>query len=117
MTRHSTLKAMMAAAGIAVAFAIAGCNASSSSIAPLPQLRSKPAIAKRMDVPTPTPTPIQLVIGGLVGTSYWPKGDTATGGQGQQVAGLNCLAQLGVPYHHHAHLSIFINGQQLAVPM
>ena len=108
---------MMAAASIAVAFAIAGCNASSTSIPPLPQAPAKPASVKPMDVPTPTPTPIQLVIGGLVGTSYWPKGDTASGGQGQQVAGLNCLAQLGVPYHHHVHLSIFINGQQLAVPM
>lgn len=67
--------------------------------------------------PSPTPTPIQLVIAGLVGTPNWPNGDTATGAQGQQVAGLNCLAQLSEPYHHHAHLSLFINGVQYAFPM
>jgi hypothetical protein len=106
----------MATAGIAVAFAIAGCTASNTAIAPIPQSAGRTSNVKPMD-PTPTPMPIQLVTAGLVGTPNWPNGDTATGGQGQQVAGLNCLKQLGVPFHHHAHLSIFVNGQQLAFPM
>jgi hypothetical protein len=108
---------MIATAGIAVAFAIAGCTASNTSIAPIPQSAGQPSNVKRMDPPTPTPTPIQLVIAGLVGTPNWPNGDTATGGQGQHIAGLNCLQQLGVPFHHHAHLALFVNGQQLAFPM
>jgi len=106
----------MATAGIAVAFAIAGCTASNTSVAPFPQSAGRPAGATRMDAPTPTPTPIQLVEAGITGTLTWPKGDTATGGQGQQVAGLNCLKQLAEPFHHHVQLSIFVNGQQLAVP-
>jgi hypothetical protein len=106
---------MIATAGIAVAFAIAGCSASNTSVAPVPPSASQ--IVKKMDVPTPTPTPIQLVIAGLVGTPTWPVGDTATGGQGQHIEGLNCLKQLGVPFHHHAHLALFVNGQQLAFPM
>jgi len=118
MTRLSTLKATMATAGVAVAFAIAGCTANSTSIAPIPQAPARPASAKIMDTtPSPTPTPIQLVIGGVVGTPNWPEGDTATGGQGQQVQGLNCMKALSPPFHHHAHLSLFVDGQQFAFPL
>lgn len=100
---------------IATAIVVAGCSmyGTSGSIAPTTQ-GSRSTVP--FDVPTPTPTPIQLVTGGIIGTLTWPKGDTASGAQGQQVAGLNCLAQLSEPFHHHVHLSIFVNGQQLAVP-
>jgi len=102
------------AAGAAAAFVIAGCTARDAAPSVLTQ---HPSTAIRpFDTPAPTPTPIQLAIAGLIGTPTWPEGDTATGAQGQQVAGLNCLAQLAEPYHHHVQLSIFVNGQQLAVP-
>ena len=102
---------------IATALAVAGCSMHGSSVAPMPQTQAgQGAVAHPFDVPSPTPTPIQLVTGGITGTLTWPKGDTATGAQGQQVAGLNCLAQLSEPFHHHVQLSIFVNGQQLAVP-
>ncbi len=116
MTR-SDWQATIATAAVAIALSIAGCSSNSTTVAPLPQ--SHPAIAKAQphDSPAPTPTPIQLQIAGLVGTEHWPEGDTSTGGQGQGVGGLNCLKQLGEPYHHHVHLSIFINGEQLALPM
>ena len=115
MTRQTYWKTALTTAGVAIAFAIAGCTASNTSIAPIPQSPTSAGV-KHMDTPTPTPTPIQLVIGGTIGTLHWPKGDTATGGQGQQVAGLNCLKQLGEPFHHHVQLSFFVNGQQLAMP-
>jgi len=45
----------------------------------------------------------------------WPDGDTASGGLGQPVAGVACNATSQV-YHVHTHVSIFLNGEQLAVP-
>lgn len=100
---------------IATAIVIAGCSMYGTGGSPSPTHGGHAALP--FDVPSPTPTPIQLVIAGLIGTPTWPNHDTATGGQGQQVAGLNCLAQLSEPFHHHVQLSIFVNGQQLAVPM
>ncbi|HEX2583900.1 MAG TPA: hypothetical protein VHL14_02120 [Steroidobacteraceae bacterium] len=50
-----------------------------------------------------------------VGDSHWPDGDTADGGQGQPIAGLQCNVT-SEAYHVHAHLSIYLNGQALAVP-
>ena len=117
MTRFSALNATMATAAVTIAFAIGGCTATSTSIAPIPHVPARTVGAHPLDSPAPTPTPIQLVVGGLVGTPNWPEGDTATGGQGQTIAGLNCLKALSEPYHHHVHLSLFVNGQQLAFPM
>ena len=53
-----------------------------------------------------------------VGAFHWGNGNTSTGGQGQPVAGLDCLAPGSIPigYHVHAHLSVFLNGQALAIP-
>jgi len=101
---------------IATAIAVAGCSMFGTSGVQSPASQGGHA-AVPFDVPSPTPTPIQLVIAGLIGTPTWPNHDTATGGQGQQVSGLNCLAQLSEPFHHHVQLSIFVNGQQLTVPM
>lgn len=104
-------------AAIAGVIVLAGCSANSSAVATLPQSSGHVPASQPMDVSDPSPTPIQLVTGGIVGTPTWPEGDTATGGQGQYIAGFNCLKQLGEPYHHHVHLSIFVNGAQLAVPL
>jgi hypothetical protein len=117
MRHYSILKATMAAAGVAVAFVVAGCNASQTSIGSIPHPPAQPARPATVRALDATPTPIPLVIGGVVGTPNWPEGDTATGGQGQQIAGLNCLKALSPPYHHHAHLSLFVDGQQYAFPL
>ncbi len=42
-------------------------------------------------------------------------GDAALGGQGLPVDGIPCNT-LGTKYHNHVHLSIYVNGQQFAVP-
>jgi hypothetical protein len=42
-------------------------------------------------------------------------GNAPLGGQGAPVDGLPCNT-LGVRYHHHAHLSIYVNAAQFAVP-
>jgi hypothetical protein len=60
--------------------------------------------------------PIQLVPGTTVGQVVFPEGDTASGGQGQQVDGVNCRKALSSIYHHHVHLSLFVGGVQYAIP-
>lgn len=92
--------------------ALAGCGGSDS---PDPQgspLPSPPTVP-----PLSTNTPIVLAFGATVGTTHrWPDGPTSTGGQGADVDGLSCLATMPETYHVHAHVSIFLNGDQLIVP-
>ena len=83
-------------------------------------------------VPPPTPPPppppppgdtlpplakvaIDVADNHQVGSVYWPDGDTSTGGAGQPIQGLFCNAMVET-YHVHAHVSFFLNGQQLALP-
>ena len=49
-----------------------------------------------------------------VGDPHWPNGNTATGGQGTAVNGIECQAT--IPDDTHTHLSILLNGEHLAVP-
>jgi|SRR5215472_8710492 len=92
---------------------IVGCAGSSGGgvVAP-PQSQQ----GNHFTVPTPTPTPIQLSLGEVIGTPVFPEGDTSTGGQGQQIDKINCRAFLNNQYHHHVHLSMFVNGEQIALP-
>ena len=106
------IRAVVAAVvSLLTAATIAGCGSGGSSVAPLagrgPGMRTSP---------TPTPTPTQLVPGTTVGTAVFPEGDTSTGGQGQQVDGVNCRGFLNNSFHHHVHLAMFVNGQQIALP-
>ena len=61
-------------------------------------------------VSTPVASPAQA------GASVFPLGDGATGGQGQQVAGIACNPEEMTDVHFHAHLSLFVNGKQYQIP-
>ena len=50
-----------------------------------------------------------------VGNAFWPNGDSASGGQGQTVDGVPCAAA-NETFHIHSHLSIFVNGDEKAIP-
>jgi hypothetical protein len=106
-------------AALAVA-AVAACSGSGSAVAPNIAPSSSPTPSPSplpSQSPTPTPTPIQLVVGGTTGTTMgWPDGDTPTGGQGQPVDGINCQNELLGTFHHHVHLSVFVNGTQYWIP-
>jgi hypothetical protein len=53
--------------------------------------------------------------GTTLGVPTWAEpSDTTTGGRGQPIDGLDCVTTVNV--HHHAHLSIFKDGVQLAIP-
>lgn len=66
------------------------------------------------DPPAP-PGSIRLTPGMTLGRSVFPIGNTEQGGQGQTVAGVPC--NLGdETFHIHLHLSLWVNGEQLAIP-
>ncbi|WP_321798340.1 hypothetical protein [Caballeronia sp. J97] len=68
------------------------------------------------DPPPFTSTVTTLSFGGVVGTSYFADGNTATGGTGSPVDGLICAAGMAETFHVHAHVAIFKDGQWLAFP-
>jgi hypothetical protein len=61
-------------------------------------------------------SPLALVQGTQLGKSLFADGDTARGGRGQTVDGIEGSSSEMLNTHIHAHLSIFYNGQQIAVP-
>ena len=72
--------------------------------------------------PSPTPPPLPSIAAAVnlddnhqVGDLHFADGDTASGGQGDPVAGVPC-ADPNETFHIHSHLSIFLNGQALAIP-
>ena len=63
------------------------------------------------------PAPITLVQATTVGAAHFANGDTKAGGHGQTVDGIGCDAGNTILYHIHTHLSLFYDGQQIAIPM
>ena len=112
--RHVTFIACASAVAASL-IAIASCGGQNTV---LPGSgNSRPAgVARQIAVPQTSPTPIQLVPGTTVGTEVFPEGDTSTGGQGQIVNGIPCQKSLSPTFHHHVHLSLFVNGVQIAIP-
>ncbi|MDQ6932586.1 MAG: hypothetical protein M3160_05360 [Candidatus Eremiobacteraeota bacterium] len=70
-------------------------------------------------IPPPGPAaPIRLADGAVTGLDdqFIPvDGNSASGGQGQPVAGVSC-GPSNITYHIHLHVSFFVNGTRLAIP-
>ena len=66
------------------------------------------AVAQRAAIP--------LVQGTQVGVSMFEPGDTAKGGNGQPVDGIDGSSHEMFAVHIHAHLALFSKGQQIAIP-
>jgi hypothetical protein len=65
--------------------------------------------------PDPDPLPaVTIEEGTTIGDDVFPVGNTASGGQGNEVGGIGCIAS--VTRHFHAHVSLFVDGEQLAIP-
>ncbi len=62
------------------------------------------------------PTPIPMHEGGLVGAVTFPNGSTASGAQGDPVDTIPCATGADAE-HFHVHVSLIVNGQQLALPL
>lgn len=61
------------------------------------------------------PPSIALHEGGLIGTVSYANGDSAAGGQGSAVDTIPCGTGADAE-HYHVHLSLFVDGQQVAIP-
>jgi hypothetical protein len=75
--------------------------------------------AAALATPTPgasaTPKPIDLHDQSTLGANALKLGDTPSGGTGAPVDGIECQAEMA-SYHVHAHLALFVNGKQIAIP-
>ena len=70
----------------------------------------------RITDPGPGPD-IQLARATTVGRAYYPIGNWPQGGQGQPISGVSCIITSPPPaYHVHAHVSLYVNGEQIAIP-
>src|SRR5579863_6459747 len=63
-----------------------------------------------------TAAPVTLLDGGSLGASKFPPADTTNGGQRQPVNGIRCEHKEGRAFHWHSHVSLFVNGEQIAIP-
>jgi hypothetical protein len=74
--------------------------------------------------PSPTPAdppPLSATITDLntepdIGVMNWPNGNTATGGQGSAVDGIECLLNMPEAYHVHSHVTIYLDGVAQQIP-
>ena len=97
---------------IGVALALAGCGGGGGGGSPGAGANSSAGSAASA---APTLAAATSVIDGApLGKENWQAGSTATGGQGQAINGFNC-DPAGKTYTY-THLSIFMNGTQLALP-
>ncbi len=95
------LHASHALLGASIVLSLAACQASDSA-GPDPEPDPEPA------------APVQLVEGTTIGDEVFAPGDTDQGGQGEPVDGMGCSGPNHL--HYHAHLSLFVNGERIAIP-
>jgi hypothetical protein len=60
--------------------------------------------------------PIPLVQATQVGATKFEPGDTLSGGYGQTIDGIEGSSREMLQVHVHAHLSLFLKGEQIAIP-
>jgi hypothetical protein len=60
--------------------------------------------------------PIPLVQATQVGATKFEPGDTPSGGHGQTIDGIEGSSREMLQVHVHAHLSLFLKGEQIAIP-
>jgi hypothetical protein len=118
--RHAVYTALLAT--------LTGCGGGGGDSDPPPSSGNPPAPAPApAPVPPPAPPPapavppLSSVVTNLdtepdIGTPRWPSGNTATGGTGQVVQGLECLPNMPDGYHVHTHVSIIVDGVHQAFP-
>jgi hypothetical protein len=57
---------------------------------------------------------VELIRATTVGQPVYPNGNSPQGGAGQPVSGVSCIVAAGS--HVHAHVSLFVRGEQIAIP-
>lgn len=112
LLRSMRPKLLFVLLGLALAACGGGGGGSDAPAPPAPPPPPPPGST----VPPLSSTAISLDAGQAIGAAHWSDGSTSSGGQGQPVSGLDCVANLPQTFHIHAHLSIFLNGDQLRIP-
>jgi hypothetical protein len=110
--KHNRL--CLGVAGALLAAQLAGCSSSDSPTTT--DSPSTPPTSPTGSIPPLAAPAISLDNQPTVGSLYWADGDMPNGGQGQDIANLACVFPSPIDYHVHAHVSIFLNGDPLAVP-
>ncbi len=59
---------------------------------------------------------VELTIAGTIGKVVFADGNAARGGQSEPVHGMQCGAMEGDSYHIHVHVSLYVDGEQIAIP-
>jgi len=93
-----------------------GDGGSPPPVSPAPPPAPIPPPAGSDEVPPLSTTVVSLTDNHRIGALHWANGSTASGGQGQVVQGLECFPTMPDDYHVHTHLTIYLNGEALAVP-
>ena len=95
---------------------VVACGGSGSSLQnPFRQPSPNPSPALPTPPPAPTPTPMLLPNGLVIGAVVSTDGNSATGGQGGVVDGIDCATPV-LTYHIHSHVTLFHSGMQVALP-
>jgi hypothetical protein len=118
-TTRSFEYARLACVASLLGVALAGCGGGGGGGSDSPDPPASPPPSQPVTPPAVPPqaaTPISLDDNHTVGAAHWGEGNTGDGGQGQPVSGLECLPNMPETYHVHTHVSIFMNGEALAVP-
>jgi hypothetical protein len=96
---------------------LAGCGGGGDSSSPPPTQNPPPPPPPSGTVlPTLAATAVDITDNHAIGAAHWQAGNTAEGGSGSPVQGLDCVDPPVETYHVHTHLSIILNGEALAVP-
>ena len=100
---------------------LVGCGSSGSDDPPpanppvTPDPPADPPDPDPPALPSQSDTAVSIDGGQQIGVDHWPEGATSDGGHGQDVQGVVCT-EPDTTYHVHTHLSIFLNGEALAIP-
>lgn len=101
---------------------LVGCGGGGDSSSPPPSSENPPPVTPPVTPPVGTTVPpqaataINLDDNHAVGVDHWGDGNTSDGASGETVQGLDCAVNMDETYHVHTHLSIFLNGEALAIP-
>lgn len=85
--------------------------------APAPPPPPPPPPPASSDAPPLSATVTDISTGDRIGAIHWANGNTANGGNGSPVDGIECLLNMPEDYHVHSYVGIYLNGELLAFPL
>jgi hypothetical protein len=92
-----------------------GSNPPAPAPAPAPAPSPSPSPSPS-DPPPLSSTVVNLTDNHRIGVEAWPNGNSATGGQGAPVDGIECLLNMPEAYHVHTHVTIYNDGVAQSIP-